>query len=428
MNILLIGSGGREHAIAWKLRNSPSCKRLFAVPGNPGVFTVAEPANISTGDANNVDIIAGFCQENKIELTVIGPEQPLADGLADDLRERGFAVFGPSRAAAQIEWSKGFAKEFMQQWNIPTADFSRFTSYEEDAAVGYAEQLVRKSGKAVIKADGLAAGKGVIIAELPKEAADTVRDILGGMFGKAGASVVIEEFLQGEEASIFAVSDGVRYVTLAPAQDHKRIGEGDTGKNTGGMGAYCPAPIVTHDVLRRVCTEIIEPTLAGMSEQGTPFIGCLFIGLMICDGAPKVVEFNSRFGDPETQAVLTVFEGDFARLLYSAAIGNLDFETASNTQNGYACNVVLASKGYPDAYGKGSVVTGIERAEALGAYVFQAGTAEQNGEIVSAGGRVVGVCAHGTTLRDAVNLAYRAVDEIKFDGKTYRRDIAARAL
>lgn len=428
MNILLIGSGGREHAIAWKLRNSPLCERLFSVPGNPGIFTVAEHTDIPTDSVNNVDIIEEFCRNNKIELTVIGPEQPLADGLADDLRDRGLAVFGPSRAAAQLEWSKGFAKEFMQQWNIPTADFRRFTSYEEDSAVEYAEKLVRNFGKAVIKADGLAAGKGVIIAESSEEAAATVRDILGGMFGKAGASVVIEEFLQGEEASIFAISDGMRYVTLASAQDHKRIGEGDTGKNTGGMGAYCPAPIVTPDVLRRVCTEIIEPTLAGMSEQGTPFIGCLFIGLMISNGIPRVVEFNSRFGDPETQAVLSVFEGDFAQLLYSAAIGNINCESVINTQNGYACNVVLASKGYPDAYGKGSAITGIEQAEKLGVRVFHAGTTEQNGDIVSSGGRVVGVCACGASLRDAVNLAYRAVDEVKFDGKIYRRDIAARAL
>lgn len=428
MNILLIGSGGREHAIAWKLRNSPSCNRLFAVPGNPGIFTVAEPTNIPAGLVSNIDIIAEFCLDNKIDVVVIGPEQPLADGLSDELRERGLAVFGPSRAAAQLEWSKGFAKEFMQQWNIPTAKFRYFTSYEEDAAVEYAERLVVEFGKSVIKADGLAAGKGVIIAESAEEAAATVRDVLGGMFGKAGASVVIEEFLQGQESSIFAVSDGSRYVTLAPAQDHKRIGEGDTGKNTGGMGAYCPASIVTPDVLQRVCSEIIEPTLMGMSEQGTPFVGCLFIGLMISGSMPRVVEFNSRFGDPETQAVLTVFEGDFARLLYSAAIGNIDYTAAVNTRNGYACNVVLAANGYPDAYGKGHIITGIEQAESLGARVFHAGTDKQNGELVSAGGRVVGVCARGETLRDAVNLAYRAIDEVKFDGKTYRRDIAARAL
>lgn len=434
MNILLIGSGGREHALAWKLRNSPSCNRLYAAPGNPGIFGWAEPCAPAEGSAappdfeKNPDAIAAFCRANQVELVVIGPEQPLADGLADELRERGLAVFGPSRAAARLEWSKGFAKECMQRWNIPTAAFRRFTANEGDAAAEFARDVAGVSGKVVIKADGLAVGKGVVIAESPEEAAAVVREMLGGMFGAAGASVVVEEFMHGDEASVFAVCDGERFVTLAPAQDHKRIGEGDTGKNTGGMGAYCPAPVVTPDVLRKVCDGIIAPTLAGMAAAGTPFVGCLFVGLMISGGVPRVVEFNARFGDPETQGVLTVFEGDFARLLHSAAVGKLDETAVSSVENGHACTVVLASAGYPDSYAKGLVINGIDRAESLGTRVFHAGTALRDGQLVTAGGRVLGVCAAGETLREAVALAYRAADEIHFDGKICRRDIAARAL
>lgn len=428
MNILLIGSGGREHALAWKLRQSPSCGRLFAAPGNPGIFECAEHTGIPQGFDGDAEAIAGFCHGNNVELVVIGPEQPLADGLADELRERGLAVFGPSREAAQLEWSKGFAKEFMQRWNIPTATFRRFTSYEESLAVSFARELADTAGKVVIKADGLAAGKGVVIAETADEADEAIHEIFGGMFGMAGASVVVEEFMEGDEASVFAICDGTRFITLAAAQDHKRIGEGDTGKNTGGMGAYCPAPLITPELMHRIHQEIIEPTLAGMIEELTPFIGCLFVGLMITDGVPRVVEFNSRFGDPETQAVLSVFEGDFARLLYSAAIGNLDESAITNVQSDFACNVVLASGGYPDLYQKGLPISGIDRAERLGAKVFHAGTAERNGVLVTAGGRVVGVCATGESLQKAVDTAYHAIAEIDFEGKTFRRDIAARAL
>jgi phosphoribosylamine--glycine ligase len=428
MNILLIGSGGREHALAWKLRQSPSCGRLFALPGNPGIFESAEPTLLLPGFENNPDTNAAFCRENSVELVVIGPEQPLADGLADELRQRGLAVFGPSRGAAQLEWSKGFAKEFMQRWNIPTAAFGRFQDNEADEAVSFARKLAADNGKVVIKADGLAAGKGVIIAESVEEAAAAIHEIFGGMFGVAGASVVVEEFMEGEEASVFAICDGIRFITLAAAQDHKRIGEGDTGKNTGGMGAYCPAPLVTPALMQRVRKEIIEPTLAGMNAEGTPFIGCLFVGLMIADGNPRVVEFNSRFGDPETQALMTVLEGDVVRLFHSAAVGNLDESAVTNVQNGFACNVVLASGGYPDSYRKGLPISGIETAESLGIKVFHAGTALQNGALVTAGGRVLGVCAAGESLQEAVNLAYRAVSEVNFEGKTFRRDIAARAL
>lgn len=428
MNILLIGSGGREHALAWKLRQSPSCGRLFAAPGNPGIFACAEHTGMAQGFADNAEAIAKFCRENNVELVVIGPEQPLADGLADELREHGLAVFGPSRDAAQLEWSKGFAKEFMQRWNIPTAAFRRFTSYEESLAVDFAKELVVTIGKVVIKADGLAAGKGVVIAETADEAAAAINEMFGGMFGMAGASVVVEEFMEGEEASVFAICDGSHFITLSAAQDHKRIGEGDTGKNTGGMGAYCPAPLITSDILHRVREEIIRPTLEGMIEELTPFIGCLFVGLMITNGVPRVVEFNSRFGDPETQTVLSVLEGDFARLLYSAAIGNLDESAVTNVQKGFACNVVLASAGYPDLYQKGLSISGIENAERLGAKVFHAGTAENNGILVTAGGRVLGVCATGESLPAAVYSAYRAVSEIEFEGKTFRRDIAAKAL
>jgi phosphoribosylamine--glycine ligase len=421
MNILLIGSGGREHAIATKLAASPNV-RLYAAPSNPGITRVAETAPINVSERNEM---VAFCHQAEIDLVVIGPEAPLAAGLADDLRAASIAVFGPSRVAAQLESSKGFAKEFMRRHGVPTASFRRFTAAQLDEAVNY---LASQSLPIVIKADGLAAGKGVVVAETHQQALDALVSMLGGKFGEASASVVIEECMQGEEASIFAITDGERFLTLAAAQDHKRIGEGDTGENTGGMGAYAPAPIVTDEVLRKTNERIIAPVLRGMSAEGMPFVGCLYVGLMIDKSEPKVVEFNARFGDPETQAVLSILKGDFAALLQSAARGALRSESIQSVSNGAACCVVLASQGYPNQYETGKEIHGTEAAESAGVQVFHAGTAMRNGRLVTSGGRVLGVTGRGATLAEAIKTSYEAVAQIEFDGKTYRRDIGAKGL
>jgi phosphoribosylamine--glycine ligase len=421
MNILLIGSGGREHAIATKLTESPNIT-LFAAPGNPGIARLAQTASLNI---SKHDEVVTFCREHAINLVVIGPEAPLAAGLADDLQAASIAVFGPSKAAAQLESSKGFAKEFMTRHKIPTAAFRRFTAAQLDEAANY---LASQSLPIVIKADGLAAGKGVVVAETHQQALDALVSMLGGRFGEASASVVIEEFMQGEEASIFAITDGERFLTLAAAQDHKRIGEGDTGENTGGMGAYTPAPIVTQEVLHTTEERIIAPVLRGMKAEGMPFVGCLYVGLMIFRGEPKVVEFNARFGDPETQAVLSILEGDFAALLHSAATGALRPELVQSVSNGAACCVVLASHGYPNEYQTGKEIDGIEAAEATGAKVFHAGTAMKESKLVTNGGRVLGVTGRGETLAEAINVSYEAVRHIRFEGATYRRDIGAKGL
>lgn len=422
MNILLIGNGGREHALAKALNESASTEMLYCTPGNPGILTIANHAEC---DPARHESVVQFCLEKEIHLVVIGPEAPLADGLANTLRVEHIPVFGPTREAAQLESSKGFAKEFMQRHDIPTAMFRSFSAHEAIAALEYVQE---QQLPVVLKADGLAAGKGVVIATTREDALSALDEIFHGRFGEAGSRVVIEDFMQGEEASVFAVSDGERFVTLAPSQDHKRALDNDEGENTGGMGAYAPASVVTDEVLDKVRTQIIAPVLAGMKEEGMPFIGCLYVGLMIHDGEPKVVEFNARFGDPETQAVLAVFRGDFARLLHSAAVGQLDTSVIDTVAEGYACNVVLASAGYPNAYDKGKEITGVHEAEQHGATVFHAGTAEKDGRLVTAGGRVLGVCASGETLREAVDNAYAAAEHVRFDGKTHRSDIGHRGL
>ena len=348
MNILLIGSGGREHALAKGLKQSASCDLLCALPGNPGILTLAQ--KVTDCSLNDPNTIISFCKRNAIELVVIGPEAPLVNGLADILTDKGISVFGPSALAARIESSKSFSKELMISHNIPTARYTTFTGNQAQLAHDYIEQ---SEIPIVIKADGLAAGKGVIVAESKQEAHDAINDIFSGLFADAGSKIVIEEFLQGEEASVFAICDGENFVMLAPAQDHKRIYDNDVGKNTGGMGAYAPAPIVTDEVLQKVADTIFTPTLKAMKEAGYPFIGCLFCGLMIDNGNPSVIEFNCRFGDPETQAVLTVFEGDLAALLYSAANGSIQAEHMKQRSKGFACNIVLASGGYPDHYETG---------------------------------------------------------------------------
>lgn len=428
MNILLIGSGGREHAIAAKLIESSSESiTLYAAPGNPGIFSIEGVRPAAIAITQHEEVVA-FCREHACELVVIGPEAPLAAGLADDLNNAGIPVFGPSRLAAQLESSKGFAKEFMMRHGIPTAQFCRFQQSELAAALDYVASVAKQALPVVIKADGLAAGKGVVIAETSAEALRTVEEMLGGRFGEASSRIVIEEFMYGEEASVFAVCDGERFITLAPAQDHKRIGEGDTGENTGGMGAYAPAPLVTDDIMAKVHERIIAPTLRGMKQERMPFVGCLFVGLIIHNGEPKVVEFNARFGDPETQAVLAVLKADFAKLLYSAACGHLQSEAVQRVADGVACCVVLAAKGYPGEYAKGMELRGIAAAEKTGATVFHAGTMLANGTLVANGGRVLGVTGKDATLKTALDMAYTAVEAIEFDGKTFRHDIGIKGL
>ncbi len=422
MNILLIGGGGREHSLTYAISKSASCTRLYCFPGNPGIAKIAELVDAKIDDY--VDIVS-ICKLKEIDLVVIGPEQPLAEGLSDYLRLNNINVFGPSKYAAQLETSKDFAKSIMLKNNIPTAAYRSFNLSQYDEAHQY---LDLHSLPIVLKADGLAAGKGVIIADSHKLAHDALNDIFNGEFGSAGSKVVVEEFLIGEEASIFAVCDGSNYIVLSTAQDHKRIFDGDKGKNTGGMGAYSPAPIVTDEVMVKVKHQIIEPMLKAMLDEGHPFVGCLYCGVMIHNGNPKVVEFNVRFGDPETQVVLPLIEGDFVKLLYSAAIGNLDINAIQISDKKFATCVVLASDGYPDNFQKGFEITGIEQAEELGAIVFHAGTKYENEKLVSSGGRVLGVTCLGSTLKNAVDNTYNAADKINFSNKYCRRDIGKKAL
>jgi len=422
MNILLIGSGGREHALAWALSKSPSCDKIYSLPGNPGIWQISSKVLIPLSKSKE---IADYCKRNSIDLVVIGPEQPLADGLSDELRENGIIVFGPSKASARLEYSKGFAKDFMAKYNIPTANYKKFN---KDQKTEIYEYISNQNYPIVIKADGLAAGKGVVIANSYNEAQITIKDMFSGKFKDAGYNIVIEEYLEGEEASVLAVCDGRNYVTLAPAQDHKRIFDNDEGPNTGGMGSYSPAPIVTNDVLEKVKNQILTPAIEGMRKEGTPFIGCLYAGLMIKDGEPKVVEFNVRFGDPETQSVLTVFDGDFCQLLYSASVGELDVSSIKNVAKDYSCCVVASSKGYPESFNSGFDIVGIDSAQNEGAIVFHAGTALSNGKLVTSGGRVLGVTATATSLQEAIDKAYCAIAKINFDNIYYRKDIGKKAL
>ncbi len=422
MNILLIGSGGREHSIALSLSKSESTEKIYCTPGNPGIANLSEIVELNI--SSHIDV-STFCKLKNIDLVVIGPEQPLAEGLSDYLRTSNINVFGPSQFAAQLETSKDFAKSIMFKYNIPTAFYRTFDLSQYDDAHQYIDL---HSLPIVLKADGLAAGKGVIIAESHSEAHEALNIIFNGEFGNAGSKVVIEEFMQGEEASVFAICDGTNYFILPSAQDHKRIFEGDLGKNTGGMGAYSPAPIVDIELMQKVENQIIKPLLNGMMNEGHPYIGCLYCGLMIKDNNPKVVEFNARFGDPETQVVLPLLEGDFAKLLYSASISDLDLYAVRIAQNKYSVCVVLASNGYPDKFEKGFEINGISEAEKDGAIIFQAGTKLNNGKIVTSGGRVLGVTSIGSSLEDAVSKAYNAVEKIEFSNKYYRNDIAHKAL
>ncbi|MEP0547883.1 MAG: phosphoribosylamine--glycine ligase [Rhodothermales bacterium] len=421
MHVLIIGGGGREHALCYALARSPRRPTLTCAPGNAG--TAALATNVAL-DASDVDGLLAFAQEHAVDLTIVGPEAPLVAGLVDRFEAAGLAVVGPTAAAAQLEGSKQFAKAFMERHGIPTAASRSFTANDYDAAVAYVEA---GSFPVVLKADGLAAGKGVHICESADAARASLREmLLDEAYGEAGATVVVEEFMRGEEASVFVLTDGADYVLLPPAQDHKRIGEGDTGPNTGGMGAYAPAPVVTPSVLRAVEKQVVRPVLEGMAEEGTPYRGVLYVGLMMTDEGPKVVEFNCRFGDPEAQVILPLVASDVVDLfeaLGAHRLGEVDVTVAEETA---AC-VVLASAGYPGAYPKGHAISGFD-AVPKDTVVFHAGTAERDGEIVTAGGRVLGVTGFGPDLQHALDAAYAGVDALHFEGVQFRRDIGQKGL
>ena len=425
MRILVVGSGGREHALVWKLKQSPSVSALYAAPGNAGIASDAETVAIA---ADNIEGLRAFAKDNAIDLTVVGPEQPLVRGIVDLFVSDGLAIFGPTRLAAQLEGSKVFSKQFMARHKIPTA---RFASFEGKDTLG-AEQFLRQlTPPVVVKADGLAAGKGVLICETHAEAVDGVRTMmLGNAFGDAGRKVVIEEYLRGEEVSVFAISDGERFALLPAAQDHKRILDGDQGKNTGGMGAYAPAPILSEALRDRVVREVIVPTLEGMRREGMPYQGCLYAGLMITPEGPKLLEYNCRFGDPETQVVVPLIDGDLALILAAAARGRLD-PASVKLHDASAVTVVMASHGYPDAYESGKEIKGLDTVSAeRGEVVFHAGTRRDGSRIVSSGGRVLAVTAVGYSheLESTIADAYRIVHRIAFDGAYYRSDIGKKAL
>jgi phosphoribosylamine--glycine ligase len=420
MNVLLLGSGGREHALAWKLAQSPRLGKLFAAPGNPGI---AEDADLVDVDAADHRAVVDFCRRNSVELVVIGSEAPLVDGLADNLRTCGFAVFGPNKVPAQLEGSKGFTKDLCARHNIPTAHYARAPDrLAAEAALGEFALPV------VIKADGLAAGKGVVIAQTAAEADAAVADMFDGSFGSAGASVVIEEFLEGEEASFFALTDGTTIRSFGSAQDHKRVGDGDTGPNTGGMGAYSPASILTPELEEQAMAEIVRPTVEALAAQGTPYSGILYAGLMLTAEGPKLIEYNARFGDPECQVLMMRLESDLLDLLLAAAHGRLADAEPPRFREGAALTVVLAATGYPGTAEKGGEISGVEEAERTGAKVFHAGTTLSDGRLVANGGRVLSVTALGASVSEARDRAYAAVDALSFPSGFCRRDIGWREV
>jgi phosphoribosylamine---glycine ligase len=416
MNILLIGSGGREHALAWKIRQSPLVDQLFCAPGNPGMAKVGECVSL---DVTRHDDVVAFCKAHHVAFVVVGPEGPLVAGIVDHLATAGIAAFGPRKFAAQLEGSKGFTKDICRAHKIPTADYQRFEN--EAAALAYVDDV---GAPIVIKADGLAAGKGVTVAMTLDEAKAAVVDIFAGRFGDA--SCVIEEFLQGEEASLFVLSDGVNILPLTTAQDHKRVGEGDTGPNTGGMGAYSPAPCMTNALVRRSIQEIIKPTVKALADAGHPFTGVLYAGLMLTKEGPKLIEYNARFGDPETQVLMLRMESDLVPLLMATADGTLDRQQV-RWRKETALTVVLAAKGYPGDYVKSIPIKGLDGDLGAGVEVFHAGTAVKDGSLVSAGGRVLNVTAMAPTVREAQQAAYAAIDKVDFAEGFHRRDIGWRA-
>ena len=423
MNILIIGSGGREHALAWKAAQSPLADKVFVAPGNAGTAREPRVENVAIG-ADDIDGLAAFARERDVGLTIVGPEAPLVLGVVDAFHAAGLRCFGPTRGAAQLEGSKAFTKDFLARHGIPTAGYATFT------AVAPALAYVREQGAPiVVKADGLAAGKGVIVALTLPEAEAAVRDMLAGnAFGAAGHRVVIEEFLDGEEASFIVMADGAHVLPMATSQDHKRVGDGDTGPNTGGMGAYSPAPVVTPAVHRRIMDEVILPTVRGMAAEGLPYTGFLYAGLMIMpDGTPKVIEYNCRFGDPETQPVLLRLRSDLVAHCLAALDQRLDRERADWDPRA-ALGVVLAAGGYPGDYRKGDPIGGLDGLDCADAKVFHAGTVGRDGQVVTSGGRVLCATALGATVGEAQQRAYELVDRIHWDGMTCRRDIGYRAV
>ena len=415
----MLGSGGREHALGWKLAQSPLCDKLWAAPGNPGIAQLAECTSF---DATDHNAVIAFAKDNAIGLVVIGPEAPLVDGLADSLRAAGIDTFGPSKLAAQLEGSKGFTKELCQRAGIPTARYERCTSLE--AAWG---ALKRFKPPFVLKADGLAAGKGVVIAETYEQAQEALGEMFDGRFGSAGSEVVIEQFLTGEEASFFALTDGTAIVPIGTAQDHKRVGEGDTGPNTGGMGAYSPAPVLTDALQAQVMREIVEPTVRTMATEGMPYSGVLYAGLMLTKDGPQLIEYNARFGDPECQVLMMRLESDLVELMQACAQGRLAEVDAPKLSDDFALTVVMAAEGYPDTPKKGGRID-LGEAEANGARVFHAGTKLDGDTLTSSGGRVLNVTARGTSATEAQARAYAAVDAIDFADGFCRRDIGQREV
>ncbi|ATP52278.1 phosphoribosylamine--glycine ligase [Pseudomonas putida] len=422
MKVLIIGSGGREHALAWKVAQDPRVEKVFVAPGNAGTATEAKCENVAI-DVNALEQLADFAEQN-VQLTIVGPEAPLVAGVVDLFRSRNLDCFGPTKGAAQLEGSKAFTKDFLARHKIPTADYQNFTEIEP--ALAY---LQEKGAPIVIKADGLAAGKGVIVAMTLQEAEDAVRDMLAGnAFGDAGSRVVIEEFLDGEEASFIVMVDGHNVLPMATSQDHKRVGDADTGPNTGGMGAYSPAPVVTADVHQRVMDQVIWPTVRGMAEEGNVYTGFLYAGLMIDKaGNPKVIEFNCRFGDPETQPVMLRLESSLVLLIEAAFAEALD-KVEAQWDPRPSLGVVLAAGGYPGDYAKGDAISGLDAAAKLEGKVFHAGTTLKDGQVVTAGGRVLCATALGKTVEAAQQQAYRLAEQVKWDGSFYRTDIGYRAI
>lgn len=419
MKILVVGGGGREHAIAWKLSQSPLVKKIYACPGNAGIASLGDCIEISYEDIKGV---ADFAEKNLIDLTVVGPEQPLILGIVDEFEKRKLKIFGPKKEAALIEGSKGFAKEFMKRYHIPTASFKIFEQKEE------AIDFVRSSEfPLVIKADGLAAGKGAFVVEDLKSAEEAIEKVMvQKIFGEAGSKVVVEDFLIGEEVTILAFTDGRTVLPMVSSQDHKRIYDGDRGPNTGGMGAYAPTLIVNEKIMKKITEEILEPAILGLNKEGRVFKGVLYAGLMITEMGPKVIEFNCRFGDPETQVVLPLLESDLAEIFLSIVEEELDLQDVKWKEGSAVC-VVLASGGYPDKYEKGKEIFGLNRVGNSNVMVFHAGTKKAGNRIVTNGGRVLGITAFDQTMEGALGKAYSAVDKIRFDGMQYRHDIGYRA-
>ena len=423
MNVLIVGGGGREHALAWKAAQSDKVESVYVAPGNAGTAHENKIQNVDI-DAGDIDALKSFALEHGIGLTIVGPEVPLVKGIVDDFRDAGLKIFGPSKGAAQLEGSKAFTKDFLARHKIPTAAYGNFT--DEDEAIAY----VRQQGTPiVIKADGLAAGKGVILAQTENEAVDAIKDMLSGnKFGDAGARVVVEEFLNGEEASFICMVDGKNILPMASSQDHKARDNGDQGPNTGGMGAYSPAPVVTQNIHDRIMHEVIRPTVDGMASEGNDYAGFLYAGIMVAeDGTPKVLEYNVRFGDPETQPIMMRLNSDLVDLCLQALDHKLD-STSISWDARTSLGVVLAAGGYPDNYSKGDVISGLDGTETESTKVFHAGTAEKDGAVVTSGGRVLCVCALGNSVTEAQQKAYEVVRKIDWDNVYYRTDIGYRAI